>query len=175
MADEVHGVSAMRKLTLPLACLLILSPSIARAQVQIHIDLGLPVAPPLVVVQPGIQVVEGLPEEVFFHRGWYWCRRPNGWYRARSPRDRFDWIEARRVPGALVRVPPGHYRNWHHEGRGAERREAAHERRDERREERHMEHRPERREERPEPRGRGQEERQHGRGKEEQERGHHDR
>ena len=172
----------MRKHTLPLVCLLILSPSLVRAQVQIHIDLGLPVAPPLVVVQPGIQVVEGLPEEVFFHRGWYWCRRPNGWYRARSPRDRFDWIEARRVPGALVRVPPGHYRNWHHEGRGVERREAAHEhreaaheRRDEQREERPMEHRPERREERPEQHGRGQEEKQHGRGQEEQERGHHDR
>ena len=98
---------------LSLAFLLALCPSPARAQVRIHIDLGLPVAPRLVVVQPGIQVVEGFQEEVFFHRGWYWCRRQDGWYRSRSPRARFGWIEPRYVPGGLIRVPVGHYRNWH--------------------------------------------------------------
>jgi hypothetical protein len=106
--------------------------------VSLHIDIGLPVAPPLVAVQPGIQVVEGFGEEVFFSSGWYWCRRPNGWYRARSPRASFEWVEARRVPRGLVRLPEGHYRNWH--------REEAHARRDERHAERREEHR-ERREE----------------------------
>ncbi|MDR3683760.1 MAG: hypothetical protein P4L11_08525, partial [Geothrix sp.] len=52
---------------------------------------------------------------------------------ARSPQARFDWIEGRRVPGALVGMPAGRYRNWHHE---------------ERREERHMERREERRDDR---------------------------
>jgi hypothetical protein len=69
-----------------------------------------------VLIQPGIQVVEGFREEVFFHGGWYWCRRPDGWYRSRSPQARFGWVDARRVPGALVRMPMGHYRNWHREG-----------------------------------------------------------
>lgn len=128
------------------AALLVLAPA-ARAQVSLHIDIGLPVAPPLVVVRPGIQVVEGFDEEVFFHDGWYWCRRPHGWYRARSPRARFDWVEVRRVPRGLVALPPGHYRNWHHE-RQLERREWRREERYEReRREARREHDRERREE----------------------------
>ena len=114
----------MNKHLLSLACVLCLWPSAAQAQVSLHIDIGLPVAPPLVQVQPGIQVVEGFPEEVFFSAGWYWCRRPDGWYRARSPRARFDWVDRRYVPGGLMRMPSGRYRNWHHDGpaRGPERR-----------------------------------------------------
>ena len=134
----------MNKSTIPLAILLSLCAATARAQVGVRIELGLPVAPPLVMIQPGIQVVEGFQEEVFFHRGWYWCRRPGGWYRARSPRDRFEWIEARRVPVGLVRMPEGRYRNWRHDARPMERRD---DRRIERREERHDERRDERHEE----------------------------
>ena len=104
----------MMKPTLPLGILLLLAPAFAHAQVSLHIDIGLPVAPPLVEVQPGIQVVEGYPDEVFFNMGWYWCRRGDGWYRARSPRARFDRVDARFVPLGLTRLPPGHYRNWHH-------------------------------------------------------------
>jgi len=130
----------MNRLTLPLALLLSLAPSAAQAQVSVHIDLGLPIVPRLVVVQPGIQVVEGFQEEVFFSDGWYWCRRQDGWYRARSPRERFAWIEGPRVPRSLMRVPEGHYRNWHRGDRPHfdrreprhDQREFAHERRDER-------------------------------------------
>ena len=144
----------MRKFVLPFILLAAASGTSAHAQVRLQIDLGLPVAPPLVVIQPGIQVVEGFGEEVFFHRGWYWCRRPDGWYRARSPRARFAWVEGRHVPGALVRVPMGHYRNWHREGRPGEHRGLGHdrERREEHREERRGERRAERREERHEER-----------------------
>jgi|GEM_PF-928982 len=121
-AHEPHETcdtdSAMRMTTLPFAILLVLGPSVAQAGVDVHINLNLPVAPPLVEVRPGIQVVEGCPEEVFFHDGWYWCRRPDGWYRARSPRDRFDWIQGRKVPKGLVREPLGHYKNWHRGGPG---------------------------------------------------------
>ena len=109
----------MKRYLLPLACVLGLWPSAAQAQVSLHIDIGLPVAPPLVQVQPGIQVVEGCPEEVFFSAGWYWCRRPDGWYRSRSPRARFDWVDRRYVPGGLMRMPSGRYRNWHHGGPAA--------------------------------------------------------
>jgi len=107
----------MKKLPFALAGLVFLMPSTAQAQVRLSINLGLPVAPPLVQVQPGIQVVEGFGEEVFFSGGWYWCRRPDGWYRAASPRAPFGWVDARRVPGALVRMPVGRYRNWHHDMR----------------------------------------------------------
>ncbi len=149
----------MKSITLPLAVLLTMGAAPARAQVGIRIELGLPVAPPLVVIQPGIQVVEGFGEEVFFHRGWYWCRRPDGWYRSRSPRARFDWIEARRVPGALVRMPAGHYRNWHHEDWHDEGRRGGPEHRDDRHEHR-------------EP-GRGRDMRD--RNREGEDRGHHER
>ncbi len=112
----------MNTQTLSLVLLLALSPTLAQAQVNVHIELGLPAAPRLVVVQPGIQVVEGFREEVFFRNGWYWCRRHDGWYRARRPQAHFEWVEVRRVPRALVLVPRGHYRNWHHNPRGVERR-----------------------------------------------------
>ena len=108
----------MRIALLPLALLITLGAAPAHAGVSIHLNIGLPPAPPLVEVQPGLQVVEGFPEEVFFSAGYYWCRRPEGWYRARSPRDRFDRIDARWVPGPLMQERAGHYRDWHRgEGR----------------------------------------------------------
>jgi len=144
----------LNRTVLPLALLLALATSPSQAQVHVQIELGLPVAPPLVVIQPGLQVVEGFGEEVFFHNGWYWCRRHDGWYRARSPRARFAWVEVRRVPRVLVQVPRGHYRNWRHDRdvRHTERRREhrQHERREERRELR----RDDRREERPRERER---------------------
>ncbi|GLH73631.1 hypothetical protein GETHLI_21330 [Geothrix limicola] len=144
----------MNRRLLPLAFLLSVGASSAWAQVHVQIELGLPVAPPLVVIRPGIQVVEGFGEEVFFSDGWYWCRRHDGWYRARSPRARFGWVEERRVPRRLIEVPRGQYRNWHHE-RGMERRE-------ERRDERRMERREDRREDRRrEERGRERREERH--------------
>jgi hypothetical protein len=125
------------------ALALLLAPFAARAQVGIHIDIGLPASPPLVVVQPGVQVVEGFREEVFVSGGWYWCRRDDGWYRARSPQSQFLWVEPRRVPVALVRVPRGQYRNWHRAEHAEfrEHKRAVHEEQRERREERHEEHR----------------------------------
>src|SRR6476469_1650203 len=43
--------------------------------------------PPMVVVQPGVQVVRDCDDEIFFSAGWYWHPGPNGvWYRTRSYR-----------------------------------------------------------------------------------------
>jgi len=149
----------MNKFAVPVAILLFLGSSAVRAQVTLHIDIGLPPVPRLVVVQPGIQVVEGFQEEVFFHSGWYWCRRPNGWYRARTARARFEVVEVHRVPRSLVRMPAGHYRNWHREAKAVERRdrrEAKAERKHERRMDKHKR-------------------KHHGREREEQGRGHRER
>ena len=148
----------MNRYVIPLAVFLLASVTPAQAQVGLRIELGLPVAPPLVVIQPGIQVVEGFQEEVFFHRGWYWCRRPDGWYRSRSPQARFDWIEGRRVPPVLVRMPAGHYRNWRHDARPMERRD---DRRGDRRGDRRDDRRGERRDDRRDDRGRHEEEHSH--------------
>ena len=141
-----------------IAAALAFAPSAAQAQGFINLQLGFPGPPPLFEVQPGIQVVEGVGEEVFFSGGWYWCRRANGWYRAPNLGARFDWVEGRYVPGTLRGFPVGRYRNWHREGwrgdarrgevRGAERREVRHEeiRRD-KAVERHEERREEKRDE----------------------------
>ncbi len=101
---------------LPLTILLCLCPVAAQAQVHVGIEIGLPPVLSLSVVAPGIQVVEGFPGEVFLQGGWYWCRRPDGWYRSRSPQAHFDWIDAHRVPTSLNRMPAGRYHNWHHGG-----------------------------------------------------------
>jgi hypothetical protein len=54
-------------------------PVSASAQVEINaaFRLGLPVAPPLVVIQPGVQVVQDHDDEIFVHGGTYWTRRAN--------------------------------------------------------------------------------------------------
>lgn len=96
-----------------LAALLAL-PSAAGAQVNIHagIRFGLPELPTLVVVQPGIQVVEGFEHEVFVHQGAYYARRDDRWYRGRGPQTEFVLVETRLVPEPLRRIPPGHYRRY---------------------------------------------------------------
>jgi hypothetical protein len=105
----------MNRLLSLLLALAFLAPAAARAQVGVNIQLGLPAAPPMVVVQPGVQVVENYDEEVFYTGGWYWVRRDGRWWRARQPRAEFRYVEQRRVPVTIVRVPPGQYRQWNHE------------------------------------------------------------
>jgi hypothetical protein len=106
----------MKRLILCLALALSLLPASAHGQVGMSIQIGLPVAPPLVVVQPGVQVVENYDEEVFFVGGWYWCRRGDYWYRARRPHASFAYVESGYVPTRLAYLPPhGHYRHWRRE------------------------------------------------------------
>ncbi len=110
----------MNRLAFVFALALSLLPAAARAQMDVRIQVGLPVAPPLVVVQPGIQVVEDWDEEVFYTGGYYWVQRDGGWYRGRGPRAAFVYVEPRRVPVGLVRLPPGHYKHWHRDEAKAE-------------------------------------------------------
>jgi hypothetical protein len=135
----------MRPIALALASTLAL-PALVRAQ-SVDIQVNLPaVLPQMVVVQPGVQVVPEVQEEVFFHDGWYWVRRDNRWYRSRDHRRGWVVIPERRVPPRLVAIPAGHYRNWKVEKemakaeRKAEKRHAKEERREERREEREEHH-----------------------------------
>ncbi|HEX9292032.1 MAG TPA: hypothetical protein VF904_21125 [Anaeromyxobacteraceae bacterium] len=113
----------MNRLILLSALVVSLVPAAARAQVDVRFQVALPVAPPLVTIQPGIQVVENYDEEVFFTGGYYWVRRDAGWYRARGPRAAFVFVQPRRVPPGLVRLPPGQYKHWRKAEAKAERRD----------------------------------------------------
>jgi hypothetical protein len=91
-----------------------LLPAPAAAQVSLRVELGVPLppSPTLLVVQPGIQVVAGYPEEVFFMGNHYWLRRDEGWYRSVHPKAGFVFVAPSRVPPGLARLPPGHYKNY---------------------------------------------------------------
>ena len=107
----------MRKFFLASILSLVVLPAPAHPQVsfQMEINLGLPPAPPFVMVQPGIQVVENWPEEVFFAGGYYWARREDHWYRATNPYLTFIYVEPSFVPPELVRIPPGKYKHYRKE------------------------------------------------------------
>jgi hypothetical protein len=90
----------------------------AAAQVQVRVTAALPsirfeVAPPLVLVSEGVEVVPDHDEEVFYSRGWYWHCRHDVWYRTRDHRGGWAAVERRHVPVALVGLPPGKYKHWH--------------------------------------------------------------
>lgn len=98
----------------------------ALAQVEVRIDVALPTIvfeapPPLVVVQPGVQVVPEYDDEVFFVDGWYWCRRDGRWFRTKTHRGGWVVVEQRGVPVTLVKLAPGQYRKWKKAVKEAER------------------------------------------------------
>src|SRR5262249_6977445 len=117
------GGSIMRTLAKAIAVALTLYGGVASAQVisagvtVAAATIPFEVAPPLVYVSPGVQVVEDYDEEIFFTRGWYWCRRGDVWFRTRDYHG--GWVVAPRryVPARIYRVPPGHYRHWRGNGR----------------------------------------------------------
>lgn len=111
----------MRTIILSVLAAAALAPAPARAQVAVDIRLGFPAPPPLVVVQPGVQVVPDYDEEVFFSDGWYWLRRDERWYRTRDYRGGWVVVPRRTVPARLYGMPPGHYKHWHKEQAKAER------------------------------------------------------
>lgn len=106
----------MNKLALTLVLAGVLAvPGLSRAQVSasVNLSLGLPVVlPQLVVVSPGIRVVPDVEEEVFYTNGYYWVRHDGGWYRTRDVRRGWYYMEPRRVPPGLVRMPPGKYKKY---------------------------------------------------------------
>ena len=97
------------------AVLGLLVPIDALAQVQVTVGLPLvrfETAPPLVVVMPGIQVVENYDEEIYVVGGWYWMRRDNVWYRTHNHRGGWALVERGSVPTRIVTLQPGKYRSY---------------------------------------------------------------
>lgn len=105
----------MKTLTLAILALALLLPTAASAQVEIRLGVPLPPTVQMVVVSPGVQVIEDYDEEVFFSDGYYWTRRDERWYRARSPRAAFVPVRPRYVPASLVGLPPRSYRYYRRE------------------------------------------------------------
>ncbi len=101
----------MRKTALSIALAAALAaPAVSRAA---EIYLQLPeVLPPLVVIQPGVQVIPQVPHEVFFVEGEYWARHNGGWYRTTNPHAGWMAAAPNVVPATLVKIPPGKYKNW---------------------------------------------------------------
>lgn len=97
----------------------LLSSGAALAQIDVHV--GLPsihfeVRPPLVVVSPGVQVVEDHDEEVFYVDRYYYVREGRHWYRTRDHRGHWVRVEERHVPATVVRSPHGKYRHYRRGG-----------------------------------------------------------
>ena len=108
----------MKALALALTFVLA-GPAVAQVNVQIDLPtIRFPAPPPLVVIQPGVQVVEDSDDEVFFVDNYYWHRRGNRWYRNSSHDGQWVVVEERVVPRPIFGFAPGHYRRWHgHENR----------------------------------------------------------
>jgi hypothetical protein len=97
-----------------LILLAVLAPALASAQIQASASftLDLPViVPPLVVIQPGIQVVPNVDFEVFHVDGFYWTQREGRWYRSSNPRA--GWVHhPHGYPPGLAKMKPGKYRRF---------------------------------------------------------------
>jgi hypothetical protein len=111
----------MRKqLLLAVGLLALAIPAAPLADVQVRLRMGFPaVLPPLVVVQPGVRVVQDFDEEVFFIGGYYWVQRDGNWYRARDHRGTWTYVKQGKLPAALIHHQPGRYRHWQHDERRA--------------------------------------------------------
>ena len=116
-AWSIHG--GMRTLLAAAVAASLLAPGASSAQVQVTLSLDLPaVLPALVIIEPGIQVVPQVNEEVFFVDGSYWVRRDTRWYRSHDHRRGWVVVDQRGVPSRLVKYPPGQYRRWDpHQGK----------------------------------------------------------
>ena len=93
----------------------------SRAEVSVSINLGPPPivvsAPPEVVMIPHSQVhfVPDPDINVFFYGGYWWSPRGERWYRARAYNGPWGVIERRRVPRAVMYVPPDYRTRYERE------------------------------------------------------------
>lgn len=101
----------------------------AHAETSIGVNVSLGAPPPPVVVyrtEPRTVVVPGATVYVvdddacdydFFRYGSSWYIYRGGyWYRARSYRGPFTWIEVGRVPHTILTVPASHWKHHPHGG-----------------------------------------------------------
>jgi hypothetical protein len=93
------------------------------AQAGINVDIGINLAPPAYVIHkpppvaviPGSYVyfVPGVRLDILFYHG-YWYRPYEGrWYRGRSYNGPWHQVVTRRIPSAVLHIPPDYRRSRH--------------------------------------------------------------
>ncbi len=103
----------MRTRTLLVLASMVAVPAFAQVQINVQLPtVTFSAPPPMVVIEPGVQVVEDHDEEVFFVDNYYWVRRGPTWYRTRDHHGGWVVVDGPRVPPTLVRVPEGKYRRY---------------------------------------------------------------
>jgi hypothetical protein len=94
-------------------CAAVLLAGAANAQAPGSVRFDLPIVLPTPVdLQPGVGVLPLLDEEIFVVDGWYWARREPRWYRTRDHLAGWVEVDRRTVPGALLKLPPGRFKNY---------------------------------------------------------------
>jgi hypothetical protein len=94
--------------------LLLFYPAKGRAEVDVSVNIGLPLpsivisAPPAVVMIPGSPVYfdPDIEVDIFFHHGYWYRPYRERWYRATHYNGPWRHIARRAVPTAIVHVPP---------------------------------------------------------------------
>lgn len=95
------------------AAVLLSVPALAQVEIEVEAPkLRFAVAPTVVVIAPGVQVVPDHDEEVFLVGGSYWLRRGPHWFRAQGHRGEWIRVKAAGVPRQLIHLPPGKYRHY---------------------------------------------------------------
>lgn len=103
----------MRTRTLLVLASVVALPAFAQVEINVQLPtITFSAPPPLVVVEPGVQVVEDNDEEVYFVDNYYWVRRGPRWYRTRDHHGGWVVVDGPGVPAAIVRVPEGKYRRF---------------------------------------------------------------
>jgi len=94
--------------------LLFFCPAKGRAEVDVSVNIGLPLpavvisAPPAVVMIPGTPVyfAPDVEVDIFFYRGYWYRPYRERWYRATHYNGPWRYIAPRAVPSVIVNVPP---------------------------------------------------------------------
>jgi len=119
--------SKLTAASLAIGTALLLATAPARAEVNIHVDIGNAPPPPRIVFREEPHMVYVPDSRVYvveqpnwdydtFHYGVYWYVCNDGfWYRSRSYRGPFVVIREEVVPTAIWRVPA---QRWHHQPPG---------------------------------------------------------
>jgi hypothetical protein len=91
---------------------LLVVPTVASAQVAVGVHFGWAAPPPLIEINPGVQIVENGDQEIFFSNGYYWFERDGGWYRSHDWHERWAPVRGWRVPSFIRNHPRGNYVHW---------------------------------------------------------------
>ena len=115
----------MQILIVSLIALLAVAPGVARADVQVRVDIGfrLPEPPRLIVVPqvPAVRYVQAptTPGNLFVYNGQYWVFASGGWYVSGGHNGPWVVVAPQFVPRPVLlvpvqyyHVPPGHWKKW---------------------------------------------------------------